>query len=83
MSKSGYYGDFGSMAEEQRAYDEHIQEQEQEPEVVPCFRCKCQMYEESREPEKNTCRKCRDEYEFHKEVEVYKAKKTLNLLKKT
>jgi hypothetical protein len=43
MSKDGYYGDFGSFAEEQEAYRQH-QEQNQEPDVVPC-KCGNPMYE--------------------------------------
>lgn len=45
MSKTGYYGDFGSFAEEQIAYQQHIEQQEQEPEVVPCPKCNGMMYE--------------------------------------
>ena len=44
MSRNGYYGDFGSWAEELAAYEEHTLEQE--PNVVPCYKCKGQMYEE-------------------------------------
>lgn len=39
MSKDGYYGDFGSFAEEQRQYELHMASQVQEPNVVPCFKC--------------------------------------------
>ena len=43
MSKDGYYGDFGSFAEEQEAYRRY-QEQNQEPDIVPC-ECGNPMYE--------------------------------------
>jgi len=33
-------------------------EEEQEPEIVPCFRCGCQMYYECHEPEGNVCEEC-------------------------
>lgn len=46
MSKDGYYGDFGSFAEEQEAYEQHMRYQwGQLPEVVPCPVCGDQMYE--------------------------------------
>lgn len=35
MSKDGYYGDFESFADEQRAYAEWLNSQ-REPDVVPC-----------------------------------------------
>lgn len=45
MSKDGYYGDFGSFAEEQEAYRYwNINQQQQEPEVVPC-KCGNPMWE--------------------------------------
>jgi len=53
MSKNGYYGDFGSFAEEQEAYRQYMERQE--PNVVPCFKCGNQMYEESEIPEENIC----------------------------
>lgn len=56
MSKDGYYGDFGSFADEQRAYEEW--QESQEPDVVPCYKCGCQMYEESNDPRLNICDKC-------------------------
>lgn len=55
MSKDGYYGDFGSFAEEQRQYELHMASQVQEPNVVPCFKCGDQIYEESEDPRKNVC----------------------------
>jgi len=51
MSKTGYYGDFGSFAEEQRAYQHYLEQQE--PEVVPC-KCGETMYETE-----NMCDKCK------------------------
>ncbi len=36
-------------------------EQGQEPDVVPCFKCGGQMYEENRIPEGNVCFECREE----------------------
>ena len=57
MSKDGYYGDFGSMAEEQEAYDEYMNQQE--PDVVPCYKCKQQMYQESDDPRENICELCK------------------------
>jgi len=33
-------------------------EQEQEPDIVPCFKCGCQMYQESSVPEGNICGDC-------------------------
>lgn len=59
MSNNGYYGDFGSIQEEQEAYNKHM-EQNQEPDVVPCFKCGCQMYEEENDPRLNFCGECRE-----------------------
>jgi hypothetical protein len=42
MSKDGYYGDFGSFAEEEAAYRKWSESQE--PDVVPC-KCGNPMYE--------------------------------------
>lgn len=36
-------------------------EEEQEPEVVPCFKCGCQMYQESHDPRGNICSSCMPE----------------------
>lgn len=59
MSNNGYYGDFGSWAEEQVAYEKHTREQqEQELDVVPCYKCGCQMYEEENDPRLNICDDC-------------------------
>lgn len=44
MSRDGYYGDFGSFAEEQEAYQRWMENQQQEPEVVPC-ECGNHMWE--------------------------------------
>jgi len=59
MNNNGYYGDFGSLAEEQTAYERWL-EATQQPEVVPCFECGDQMYEESSDPKQNLCEKCKD-----------------------
>lgn len=40
---------------EAQAWDE----QEQEPDVVPCFKCGCQMYQECGWPEGNLCSDCK------------------------
>ena len=57
MNNNGYWGDFDSMADEQRAYDEWMNNQEQEPEVVPCPKClthfDCYLNEPSLEDNKN------------------------------
>jgi len=58
MSKDGYYGDFGSFVEEQEAYRQHM-EKLQEPNVVPCFKCGNQMYEENNDPRQNICEECK------------------------
>jgi hypothetical protein len=34
--------------------------QQVEPDVVPCFKCGCQMYWESSIPEENVCQNCRN-----------------------
>jgi len=44
MSRDGYYGDFGSFSEEQRAHEEYMSHQEQEPDVVP-YKCGNPMWE--------------------------------------
>jgi len=51
MSKDGYYGDFGSFAEEQAEYQKWLNNQE--PNVVPC-KCGNPMYETD-----EMCEKCR------------------------
>jgi hypothetical protein len=60
MSNNGYYGDFGSWQEEREAYERHREQQEQEPNVVPCFKCGGQMYEEENDPRLNICGECRE-----------------------
>ena len=35
------------------------QEPEQEPDIVSCFKCGCQMYWVSYTPEENICDKCK------------------------
>ena len=54
--------DYYSEEEYQQACDFEAQawdEQEQEPDIVPCFKCGCQMYWEANEPEGNICSECK------------------------
>lgn len=54
--------DYYSEEEYQQALQEERQfynSQPQEPDVVPCFKCGCQMYEESPSPEGNVCENCK------------------------
>jgi len=44
MSKDGYYGDFGSFAEEEEAHRRYQEMLSEEPDVVPC-KCGNPMYE--------------------------------------
>lgn len=52
----------GFDSDEQEAYYREIYqrelEQEQEPDVIPCFKCNSQMYEINNNPELNLCDKC-------------------------
>lgn len=53
--------DYYSEEEYQQALQEeerYWRSQPQEPEVVPCFKCGGQMYEESNKPEENICPDC-------------------------
>jgi len=34
--------------------------QPQAPDIVPCFKCGCQMYQECHDPSGNVCNKCND-----------------------
>lgn len=47
----------------QQAEEDYYQrqqfEREQEPDVVPCYICGCQMYEESNDPKYNVCYSCK------------------------
>lgn len=54
-----YYSDneFQQAQEEERQYYES-QWAQQEPNVVPCFSCGCQMYEISANPNGNVCETC-------------------------
>lgn len=45
------------IAEEQAWWD--FEQEQQEPEVVPCFVCGCQMYQECHEPKGNICDDCK------------------------
>ena len=54
--------DYYSDEEFEYAYD--MQEsQQQEPDIVPCFVCGCQMYQESSDPKGNTCVGCTEQIE--------------------
>ena len=52
--------DYYSEDEYQQALEQEQEQdsQPQEPEVVPCFKCGCQMYEMSNVPEENVCEDC-------------------------
>lgn len=54
-----------ALQAEQQYYQS--QPQEQEPEVVPCYKCGCQMYEEGPSPEDNVCSNCKAEPEGESE----------------
>jgi len=49
-----------ALCAEAQAWESDCQ---QEPDVVPCFVCGCQMYQECHEPEGNTCVGCTDQIE--------------------
>ena len=49
--------DYYSDEEFEQALCQEAQ-QEQEPDVVPCFKCGCQMYQECHAPEGNICSSC-------------------------
>lgn len=51
--------DYYSEDEYQQALQEEERFSEQEPNVVPCFKCGCQMYQEFDEPIENICSDCR------------------------
>jgi hypothetical protein len=53
--------DYYTEDEYQQALQEEAREQcrPQEPNVVPCFKCGGQMYEESDIPEQNICNLCK------------------------
>ena len=42
-------------------YEQREQHQQQEPDIVPCFKCGCQMYLECIQPEGNICSDCRED----------------------
>lgn len=53
--------DYYSDEEYEQAAEQEAQEygeQQQEPDIVPCFKCGCQMYQECHEPEGNICSEC-------------------------
>ncbi len=53
--------DYYSDEEYEQACDaeqQYYNSQPQEPDVVPCFKCGCQMYLECHEPEGNICEAC-------------------------
>lgn len=45
-----------ALRDEERAWSH---EDQHEPDIVPCFKCGCQMYWECSEPEGNICSKCK------------------------
>ncbi len=49
------------MPVERVDYHSDEETEEQEPDVVPCFKCGCQMYQECLEREGNICSKCESE----------------------
>lgn len=56
-----------SMLEEQQQFEEDMRKaQESQPEVVPCYKCKNQMYAEhwQNSPSENVCEECEDEFPF-------------------
>ncbi len=56
VERCDYYSDeefYQALHEEAMCFGE------QEPEVVPCYRCGSQMYEENRDPCENVCPECR------------------------
>jgi hypothetical protein len=55
--------DYYSEEEYQQALQqeqEYYQSQPQEPNVVPCYKCGCQMYEEGSKPKENICENCKE-----------------------
>ena len=52
--------DYSSEEEFHQALQQEAYENQQEPDVVPCFGCGCQMYEENKEPKYTFCQKCKD-----------------------
>jgi len=59
VERVDYYSDEEfkqASASEAKSWD-----RQQEPDVVPCFKCGTQMYQECHEPEGNVCRGCKNE----------------------
>jgi len=52
-----YYSEeeYSQALEEEREY---YNSQEREPDIVPCYECGCQMYQECHVPEGNVCSDC-------------------------
>ena len=46
------------LRQEELRHQDRLAEQQQEPDVVPCFRCNAAMYQESPYPEENVCSEC-------------------------
>lgn len=57
MSNQNGFDSDEQEAYERARYEERLQ-QEQEPNVVPCFKCGGQMYEEANDPKDNICPEC-------------------------
>ena len=59
VERVDYYSEdeFQSALQDERQYYNSMCQQ-QEPDVVPCFKCGCQMYQECHEPEGNICTEC-------------------------
>ena len=43
----------------QEDYQRRLAEENNTPEVVPCCKCGCQMYQESDNPNENICEECK------------------------
>lgn len=54
VSRDGYYGDFGSFSCEQKAY-ERWQDENRDPEVIPCLKCQNPMYDVKLKPICDDC----------------------------
>lgn len=57
------YSSDGEFRQAQQQEEEYYQRQQQErqnqePDVVPCYLCGCQMYEENTDPKYNICVGC-------------------------
>jgi len=50
---------FDSDSQEEYYRQKYNEQQQEEPDVVPCFKCKCQMYETTLDPKYNICENCK------------------------